>query len=158
MKAFRILIFVLVLGCHSRVEKPVTPDELHAKSDAASQLYFKNVRSIYYYIEQPDEETISYTMKSLIGNPLSFSIIQNWKTDEVSVQLMHDEKSENLVLADSIRLSGMKEETKALLIYNAILSQVKISYEGDTAQAFERVNLLNFQKSYFDYLRLVNVR
>ena len=84
-----IYFIVLVLGLSflfAPSPKPVDWSEISFHTESSSEIYFHNVRSYYYRINEREKAPfILYRLKRGGGGPVSFMIIENRSADEAYI-------------------------------------------------------------------------
>jgi len=178
--------FIVLLGlcgmyaCDSSASKNVNEEEAQYTTSDASELFFKNVRSIYYDKTVMDEAKLDvYKIKErlqAVDYPLlNLSIVVNWRYDEAYVLT---EPNDLLRQMDTIRIvwqdttnnqSGQYEFVQgnkdahfkfATQLYRSLSAEHQIYLLDDG----EKVKFMNrrdarepFRKTMVDYFRLVDL-
>lgn len=165
------LLFLIVFSCHPEKEGKAELLEIQFSTTDASELFFKNVRKSYYFIEEMKTAGLEvYILKSSPRGLLQPVIVLNWRADQAFIMLQPadtlDEELKIIIRGESIdslffdgRDRGHHAQV-ALTIYNAILDKRKLSlmhkkneYPLFTSRKEEEA----FRITAFDFLRLTEV-
>ena len=174
------IIFMVGIGCHPEKTKLIQPAEIDFSTDDASELFFKNVRQLYYDKEVMKEEKLDiYRLKSrsiVEDQPvINLAIIINWRFDEAYLliepnQFLTDQEVFQIIWTDDQGESNqmvyeMGNKTSqhkfAAILYNGILSQqsFQIKMNQDTFTLLkDATQRESFRITCFDFLRLVGAR
>lgn len=163
----KLLLLLFLLSCETSPKKP--KNIFHVI--APNQLYFKNVRSIYYKTETDKATKIDYyTLNKWNEKSLKPALVpviaDNWIEEEAYLQLnfknitadsynVNIEKWENINLPTQAKMSNQQAYELALAIKNQLLAN-ELVVVNDSIILFEDRN----ERSYFlttlqDYLRLI---
>lgn len=174
-----ILYFLCVLiACNSKTQKENTDKEVSFKTRADTEIFFKNVRQLYYDVEIQENTKLNlYRFKTRKINPkepiLDLTIAHNWRYSEAYILVNLNEffeKNKDLTV-ELVNKSGKKGSlilpktpnkaqyfTFAKQMYEAILKENKMTFKknGQDFNLFPSSQHSEvFRKVMVDYLRLV---
>jgi len=135
-----LLLILLLAGCKIDREKPVDRAKFNFEIGDDSELFFRNVRQIYYDRSSPDGKWQAYRFKDFYeGNdrPLIVPVIViNWLKDEA------------YLLIDTNELLGA-EDSLSVIITNAL------THRSDTVVLDQRgrENMLEFASSLYEAIQ-----
>ena len=99
-----ILIFLLLTNCFVDNKKIIDKEEPQYKTTDPSELFFKNVRALYYDKEEMTDAKLEIfrikTRSQSEGHELNLAIVLNWRFDEAYILIEPGDK-----------LAGIKEFT-----------------------------------------------
>ena len=175
-----LLTLCSLSACNSSGGKDIREDEAKYTTSDASELFFKNVRSIYYDKTVMDEAKLDvYKIKERLDTDeyplLNLSIVVNWRYDEAYVLT---EPNTYLQKMDTIRIAwqdtirneqGTYQFTQgnkdahfrfATQLYRSLSAehQLFLLEEGDKVKFMSRRDAREpFRKTMVDYFRLVDL-
>ena len=175
MKQIRLIVILVLLGCHPDKSTPVLTEQITFRMTDASELFFKNIRrSEYEVVENAQAGIDTYVLNDLETHYSGSSptllpkLVINWRQDMAYVMLSSQPLNaidtliigqENTVVFNE---SNIKDHAfTALKIYNAILESqpIEVLSKGSRKPLFESLDYQNdFRIVVFDYLRLVEIR
>lgn len=167
MKIYHVLflaILVCVAACDPEKNKLLDPNQISNKTSASSELYFRNVRSLYYATEElPDGKRV-YTLKGAEGQTrFSISVLHDWRESRAYV-ILNTDFQDSLVVSSAntgLPISGNSAPENAMIathVYNEILQGREVVLKSGEKLFQNETQREVFRKSYYDYLRLVGVR
>ena len=179
MKTFLLFFLVLnILACNPDKEKIVDRNNPVFKTNDASRLFFKNVRQLFYDLEEKNEGKIQiFRMKDRSADStipvIQVDLINNWHEDRaypmislsgyfddkesVEVQLEFADGTSELINFDK---SGTMNDHFyfSSALYEAILRKAKIRLKDSQQMLFEDDDLRNdFRITMVDFYRLVSI-
>ena len=188
MKALRIrpatalftAAFLLVLAsCNPAKDKQVNQQKLRFKTTDDAELFFKNVRQLYYEVQDMDAAGMRIYRKKdrYTGNEhptLNLAIVHSWRNDEAYVILEPNEAmqhADTLVFqwqaTDStmgtLRYAQAGREVQQQLatsLYDHIVQNATITFngsEGPVPFPHNYAEAETFRVTMFDYLRLIGM-
>jgi len=171
---------ILLTGCHPEKSELIKPEEIDFSTDDASELFFKNIRELYYEKEVMEEAKLDiYRLKSRSVSEeqpvLNLAIVMNWRLDEAYLLI-----EPNSFLSDLDRFEiiwkdpggesdqivyEMGNKTTQLefagFLYNGILNKRTFQFKvnKNTSDLLkDSTQRESFRITFFDYLRLVGAR
>ena len=178
MRPAAILIFVLILlnGCTNTPQQQSNSTTSSFRTTAPSQLYFKNMRSIYYNVEEQEKSRIEiYQLKQFTKDtdrPIVYPIIaNNWLNDEaylmlktndfvhgfsqpLQVEIMEQDKT--ITLASP---TAQEQYVMAIDIYEALKAGHTLKVMGADEKAYPlfdgKFDRNHYTTTLRDYLRLI---
>lgn len=180
MKITAVFVVLLIFAGCSNPKKPSLPDPRQAKFNTSddSELYFLNLRQIYYTLEdQKDTKLKIYRFKQRNLNPdkptLNLAIVHNWRFDEAYILLEANgffKDIDNLQVywqkgQQQGKYTFSKGDKKAHFrftteLYRSILTQQQlfILHQNKKIPVLEQQNEREqFRKTMNDYYRLVGL-
>ncbi|WPP53287.1 hypothetical protein [Catalinimonas niigatensis] len=180
LKAFTLVLPFMIAACEGGKRKEISEEEAKFTTSDASEIFFRNVRSIYYEKTVMDEAKLDvYRLKERLqadGYPLlNLSIVVNWRYDEAYVLT---EPNDFLQQMDTIKImwrdttqndSGVFKFSKgnkddhfrlATQLYRSIQAQRKLYVLHDHQELpfMQRRDAREaFRKTMVDYFRLVDL-
>lgn len=181
----RILLFIvtiLLAHCTVKSDKKIDKENIKFSTTADSRLYFKNVRQIYYDIENQENTRLEIFRfgkrnKSVNKPVVNVALVNNWRYDEAyvivepnaylnnnkQIKIVWHQKADTTARGNYIFDFGSKENhfRFATQLYESILSGHTLLLEdsaGKSTPLFHtETDRENFRKIMVDYYRLVNV-
>jgi len=176
MKRFAFLLLsIVLLGCNPDKQTKVDQGEITFVTDAASILFFKNVRQIYYDLEEMEAAKLRIFRhkkrdQSQEKPIINLAIVDNWRYDEAYLLLEPNEQLDRTALTVKWKNSegsgeisyrqGNKSEQVAFAdqLYERIQQGCTFSIQvDDTWSSFldSEKSREAFRVTMFDYYRLV---
>ncbi|MDN4165779.1 hypothetical protein QWY31_09710 [Cytophagales bacterium LB-30] len=177
MPRFLILALICFLAaCNPDKQKSVSGSEMSFATRDDTELFFKNVRQIFYEREVMQAAKLEiYRMKGRSQSAeyplLDVAIVINWREDEAYINLQPQAFLENedplyLFVGDSLNLQThslnyrSKEDYRAFAqaVYQAILDNkaMRVKVQNDTLPYLDKEEDREvFRKTLVDYYRLV---
>lgn len=163
------LIALLLFGIFGPKGRSISIEEVSFQTNQSSELYFKNMRSYFYDMEEHKEsDYLMYRLgsRALDSNKLSFVILRNWKMSEAYILLESDiiekENEEFLIetsSGDTIRLKGPDSESQyifAAQLYSELSKGLSATIiQNEQRLDFTESELKSLKTSLKDYFKLV---
>ncbi len=165
------MVFVLLAGCNPDRNKFVNPDSPRFDTSASSEMFFKNVRKIYYSLSTDVTGREQFRMRHAKTDPtlpeFNLCIIADWKNDRAYILF-----EPNAVLGDTVlvRRSDTQEQFRYVpgpienhylfvsQLYGCIQQKtdLQVYAQGNWQNAFPTTaQRETFRKTLVDFYRLV---
>ena len=172
------ILAIIVLACNPDKERVVDRNNPVFKTNDATRLFFKNVRLLYYNLEEQNEGKIQVlSLKSRVedsGKPIiNVDLVNNWfqdraypmirlseyfnDVDRIEVVMTSKDGDSEIIAFD--RQSNMIEHFYfATAIYEGILKQYQMTLASDNTPIMtDSEEREGFRITMVDYYRLVNI-
>jgi len=169
--AVAMIVGMVLFSAFGPTAKEISLDEINFKTTESSALYFKNIRSYFYDLEEEKKSGFKiYRLSSrpaTAKNKLHFMILHNWRMNEAyimaeSEQIDKGKASMRLLIGqsnDTISLDGADAEANfrfAAQLFTAMEKEESVSLlSNDEAYSFEQSELKSIKKCLKDYFKLV---
>ena len=179
--AISLFLFIfLIVGCQSKVSKPLSIDDIDFKTTDASEIFFKNVRQSYYdkqEIKAAGMDIFRMSDRNIEADyPLiHLAIAYNWRNDQAFLMVEPNDKIINQESFTILGIDGVKNDTLVIeysmgnmkdqvafahKLYQSITSDqnllIQINDEDEVIfDKFEDREVL--RKTMLDYYKLIEV-
>ncbi len=167
-----ILLFVLAISFSDDNKKKISPDEIKYNFTQASVTFFKNLRTLYYDIEEiPEGKLFLYRHKKrsqVKDKSISNILVLDYRLNRAYLRLSREDLAEDELLRVSIEgrdtlclkaVSNVQEEYIFMAkVYNAILDEQKIlihTAQGSAPLFKKEAHKNAFRVTFLDYARVV---
>lgn len=171
-----IVVFILLSGCTNTQQQPSDTTEAAFRTTSPSLLYFKNMRSIYYNMEEQEGSRIErYQLKQFAKDtkrPIIYPVIaNNWLNDEAYLML----KTNGFIhgFAQPLQIKIIEQDTLLTLasstnkgqylmatgIYEALKAGYTLEVTGEDRTTYplfdDKLDKSHYMMTLRDYLRLI---